>query len=399
MTQESHQDGLRPPSSPGAERILSSRINLRIESNAGSGDGKGGKGGKGSKGGGKGGKSPEIERAMGLAYSVQEVLDHAQDEPCTKEIEKLVDAVRMAATSEGHSAAEVKAKAKALEDKVKQHGLAREVAELMLANKRNGMRRYEGIHEIIPGLYLSGMAALQGDSKQLEEKGINAVLSLTDFSIGRLPSCVALHKHVNVADSLSATLSPHFKPCADWIHKAITSGKKVMVHCVAGVSRSASICIAYLMQHHGYSTEQGRAHVKKKRPCTRPNESFIKQLQEFENTVPKCTSLGSADSLPPPREIPRVIHHGCGPAKLHRHTQKGMDDLRQLEIELGMRGLEGSKIQMPSSPLFAQGSPVRCGGPPAQVGPGRPPLHSMNVAPGGKGGKGGPGRLNFGGPF
>jgi len=297
-------------------------------------------------------------------------LDHAQDEPCTKEIEKLVDAVRMAATSDGHSAAEVKVKAQALEEKVKQHGLAREVGELMLANKRNGMRRYEGIHEIIPGLYLSGMAALQGDSKQLQEKGISAVLSLTDFNIGHLPSCVDLHKHVNVADSLSATLSPHFKPCADWIHKAITSGKKVMVHCVAGVSRSASICIAYLMLHHGYSTEEGRAHVKKKRPCTRPNESFIKQLQEFENTVPKSTGQGSVDSLLAPREI----QHGCGPEKLHRHVPNGFDDLRKLEIELGMRAPEGSQIQIPGSPLFA---------------------HSMNVASGTRG----PGRLNFGGPF
>lgn len=31
----------------------------------------------------------------------------------------------------------------------------------MMANRKNGMRRYEGMHNIVPGLYLSGMAVLQ----------------------------------------------------------------------------------------------------------------------------------------------------------------------------------------------------------------------------------------------
>ena len=113
-----------------------------------------------------------------------QVLDHAQDEPCTPEIQKAVDNVRMMATSDGHSSNEVQNAISKLEELVKRHGLAREVlaaclyghpqhilpgwvrwwlqvGELIMANRKNGMRRYEGMHEIVPGLFLSGMSVLQ----------------------------------------------------------------------------------------------------------------------------------------------------------------------------------------------------------------------------------------------
>ena len=53
------------------------------------------------------------------------------------------------------------------------------------------------------------------------------------------------------------------------------------MHCVAGVSRSASIVCAYLMASKGMSLEQARQLCKKQRPCTRPNETFLKELKDF----------------------------------------------------------------------------------------------------------------------
>lgn len=57
------------------------------------------------------------------------------------------------------------------------------------------------------------------------------------------------------------------------------------MHCVAGVSRSASIVCAYLMVHEGLSLEEARQLCKKQRPCTRPNESFLKQLKAWSATL------------------------------------------------------------------------------------------------------------------
>ena len=56
---------------------------------------------------------------------------------------------------------------------------------------------------------------------------------------------------VQVDDVPSASLSPYFDKVADKIQQVTSRGGKVLVHCMAGVSRSSTLCIAYLMKHKG----------------------------------------------------------------------------------------------------------------------------------------------------
>lgn len=57
----------------------------------------------------------------------------------------------------------------------------------------------------------------------------------------------------------------------------------VLVHCLAGVSRSATVVIAYLMWKRGLSLYAARRHVAEVRPWIRPNSGFQRQLQAFED--------------------------------------------------------------------------------------------------------------------
>lgn len=57
---------------------------------------------------------------------------------------------------------------------------------------------------------------------------------------------------------------------------------RILVHCNAGVSRSATICIAHLMITEELTFEAAYKHVKKKRECIRPNDGFIQQLKAME---------------------------------------------------------------------------------------------------------------------
>lgn len=57
---------------------------------------------------------------------------------------------------------------------------------------------------------------------------------------------------------------------------------KVLVHCKMGISRSASVVIAYAMKAFNMSLEEALALVKKKRTCIKPNQAFCSQLKTYE---------------------------------------------------------------------------------------------------------------------
>lgn len=79
-------------------------------------------------------------------------------------------------------------------------------------------------------------------------------------------------------------------------------GGAVLVHCYAGVSRSASCVIAFLMQECGLTFMEAMTYVRKKRPIVFPNFGFQRQLMEFEKALraknPNHFSLGGLKKLP-----------------------------------------------------------------------------------------------------
>ncbi|KAL5509549.1 hypothetical protein EMCRGX_G004940 [Ephydatia muelleri] len=54
---------------------------------------------------------------------------------------------------------------------------------------------------------------------------------------------------------------------------------------MAGISRSATLVIAYLMQYYGLPMQQAYQFVKDKRPTSSPNLNFMGQLVEFDRII------------------------------------------------------------------------------------------------------------------
>jgi len=61
-----------------------------------------------------------------------------------------------------------------------------------------------------------------------------------------------------------------------------TSKKNILIHCRAGISRSSSMVIAYLMLKTGMSYFQVFEFVQSKRPIVNPNPGFVEQLQKIQ---------------------------------------------------------------------------------------------------------------------
>ncbi len=68
------------------------------------------------------------------------------------------------------------------------------------------------------------------------------------------------------------------------------------MHCHAGISRSATVCIAYIMKHHQTDLTQAYDFVKQKRSCISPNLHFMGQLLEFQKRLQSGSSSSGSGS-------------------------------------------------------------------------------------------------------
>ena len=78
---------------------------------------------------------------------------------------------------------------------------------------------------------------------------------------------------------------PYFEATNSFIEEALASDKCVLVHCLAGVSRSPTIVIAYLMGCKGLCLAQAMSLVQAKRGIIQPNKYFMEQLQQYEQQL------------------------------------------------------------------------------------------------------------------
>jgi hypothetical protein len=133
--------------------------------------------------------------------------------------------------------------------------------------------------EIVEGLYL-GNAQTAQNSHYLKKLGVTHVLTVASGLPPVFPKKFK-YKIVDVQDTDDDNLEAHFDECIQFIQSALDAREGVLVHCRAGVSRSASIVIAYVMKAKKMGVQEAMDFVKEKRNQICPNQSFIKQLENF----------------------------------------------------------------------------------------------------------------------
>lgn len=125
-------------------------------------------------------------------------------------------------------------------------------------------------------LYI-GSALEASDRKWLKDHHISHIVNAAE-EIGNYFPNDYVYLNLNMKDDNSQSLYPSLEKTYQFIWKAIGNGGTVLVHCAAGISRSASMVIYFLMKLKGWTYMQSYGYVKTRRPQIDPNQNFARQL-------------------------------------------------------------------------------------------------------------------------
>ncbi|CAM1297565.1 DUSP14 (predicted) [Pycnogonum litorale] len=160
------------------------------------------------------------------------------------------------------------------------------------------------VSEVTDHLYLSAARAVR--IEEVRARGITCIVNAT-IEIPNLPLNDIDYIKVQIDDSPFCNIYSYFDSIADKIQEVKKRKGRTLVHCIAGVSRSASLCIAYLMKYEGMTLRKAYYYVKSKRPIIRPNDGFFRQLIDYERKLfasesvklVKVTSVAGPDRMIP----------------------------------------------------------------------------------------------------
>jgi len=138
---------------------------------------------------------------------------------------------------------------------------------------------------IIDQLFLGGERSSK-EKKTLVGLNVKVIVNVTnDVKCSFEGEKLFVYKTILIADKPLANMGKHFEETCQFIHENILAGKTVLVHCKGGRSRSATMILAYLVTHQGYSLKDAYLHVRSKRSIIAPNIGFWKQLVEYEKKI------------------------------------------------------------------------------------------------------------------
>lgn len=130
---------------------------------------------------------------------------------------------------------------------------------------------------ILPGLFLSSQdpafcieALKKYNVKHILSVGINLDLRFNGIK----------YYYCELLDLPESDIFLPIKTCIDIIHK--NRHENILVHCNAGVSRSPTVVISYLMASEHLSYDEAYEKVRNKRNCIKPNNGFVQQLRTLD---------------------------------------------------------------------------------------------------------------------
>jgi len=120
----------------------------------------------------------------------------------------------------------------------------------------------------------------------LNQLGITRIINVTKDCTNEFESDERFHYlRLCVSDTWNQQLQEKFPTAFAFIDEARRNNERVLVHCKAGVSRSAAFVIGYLMYSEHLSLDAAHGAVRNKREIISPNLDFMGELKEYETSL------------------------------------------------------------------------------------------------------------------
>ncbi|MBW2476096.1 MAG: dual specificity protein phosphatase family protein [Deltaproteobacteria bacterium] len=110
----------------------------------------------------------------------------------------------------------------------------------------------------------------------LVENGIDAILSLAATK----PGLKTPHLTVEFQDRVPLP-DAAIVECMGFIKFQLEKGRRVLLHCEMGISRSPSICACYLHEHEGLPLEEAHKQVKAFHPAADPHPALVTSIKDY----------------------------------------------------------------------------------------------------------------------
>ena len=132
------------------------------------------------------------------------------------------------------------------------------------------------VSKVLDDLWLGNIYSAE-DKNFLDDNNIKTIINLSSFDVKHPKDFDVLD--INIKDDPEEDISLYFNLCYDFIENKKTN---ILVHCYAGVSRSATVVLYYLMRKYDISLHDAMKFLTQKRSFIRPNPGFMVNLIEYD---------------------------------------------------------------------------------------------------------------------
>ena len=142
-------------------------------------------------------------------------------------------------------------------------------------------------NEIIDNIYV-GNYRFALDAELLIKEGITYILNCANGLKNFYENDnIFKYLYFPLYDSESQKLDKYLEETNKFIKEGSENGNKILIHCGAGVSRSPTLCLMYMIIEKNYKYSDAYVLMKQRRKCVIPNMGFRKLLEQKSYEIHK----------------------------------------------------------------------------------------------------------------